>query len=44
MEREVDWRTVLEEKTKLATKKGKKRADKFKIGDNVIIQETQETH
>ena len=44
MEREVDWRSILEERTteqtKLATKPGKNSSDKFRPGDKVILQET----
>ena len=44
MEREVDWRSMLEERTneqtKLANKPGKKSSEEFKPGDKVIIQET----
>ena len=47
MEREVDWRTMLEERqkeqTKLTTKKGKKSPENFAVGDKVILQETTET-
>ena len=44
IEREVDWKTMLEERqkeqTKLATKKGKKSAEKLTAGDEVKMQET----
>ena len=44
MEREVDWKTMLEERhkeqTKQATKKGIKSAEKFSVGDRVILYET----
>ena len=44
MEREVDWRSILEERTteqtKLATKQGKNSLEKFRPGDKVILQET----
>ena len=44
MEREVDWKSMLEERTteqtKLATKPGKNSSDKFKPGDKVILHET----
>ena len=44
MEREVDWRSMITERTskqtKLVTKPGKKSSEEFKQGDRVIIQET----
>ena len=44
IEREVDWRSMLEERTneqtKLANKPGKNSSEKFKPGDKVIVQDT----
>ena len=48
MEREVvDWKNMLEERqneqTKLATKKGRKSSEKFRVGNKVILQKTTGT-
>ena len=47
MEREVDWKTMLKEtqkeQTKQATTKGRKSAEKFSVGEKVILQETTGT-
>ena len=44
MEREVDWKSMLEERTtketKLATKSGRNSSENFETGDKVILQET----
>ena len=45
MDRELDCQAMLEERlkkqTKLATKKGKKSANKFDMGDKVVIHRQQ---
>ena len=47
IEREVDWKTMLEERqkelTEPATKKGKNSAEKFTAGDKIILQESTGT-